>query len=192
MRKVDGVERSLESKYAAMLEKWRDETKREKDRFGVVVKKLNYLSAKFDSVCEEEAIQELEEIVALPSIRRQSRILQPSGEAVFGYNKLYSLPPGEEEKKRSEAVTKAVAEMKDTVEGMDRRLAFHINIVAENLGEMNNMVEDVHVAIVGEEPRSRTFGKKKAYNQTNANNKIDRLLEAVQPLENVRRLMTTY
>lgn len=46
------------------------------------------------------------------------------------------------------AVRKAVKDIRSTVSGMDRRLAFHINIVSENLGKMADMVEEVHEAVI--------------------------------------------
>ena len=39
-------------------------------------------------------------------------------------------------------------DVKEMVNGIDRRLGFHINIVSENLGKMTNLVEEVHEAIM--------------------------------------------
>ena len=40
-------------------------------------------------------------------------------------------------------VTSAMDEMRNMVDGIDRRLGFHINLVSENLGKMTNMVKEV-------------------------------------------------
>ena len=42
-------------------------------------------------------------------------------------------------------------DVKEMVNGIDRRLGFHINIVSENLGKMTNLVEEVHEAIMDED-----------------------------------------
>ena len=42
-------------------------------------------------------------------------------------------------------------DVKDLVNGIDRRLGFHINIVSENMGKMTNLVEEVHEAIMDSE-----------------------------------------
>ena len=45
-------------------------------------------------------------------------------------------------------VSDAMDDVKEMVNGIDRRLGFHINIVSENLGKMTNLVEEVHEAIM--------------------------------------------
>ena len=47
-------------------------------------------------------------------------------------------------------VSDAMDDVKEMVNGIDRRLGFHINIVSENLGKMTNLVEEVHEAIMDE------------------------------------------
>ena len=48
-------------------------------------------------------------------------------------------------------VSDAMDDVKEMVNGIDRRLGFHINIVSENLGKMTNLVEEVHEAIMDNE-----------------------------------------
>ena len=48
-------------------------------------------------------------------------------------------------------VSDAMDDVKEMVNGIDRRLGFHINIVSENLGKMTNLVKEVHGAIIEEE-----------------------------------------
>ena len=48
-------------------------------------------------------------------------------------------------------VSDAMDDVKEMVNGIDRRLGFHINIVSENLGKMTNLVEEVHEAIMDED-----------------------------------------
>jgi hypothetical protein len=42
-------------------------------------------------------------------------------------------------------------DVKEMVNGIDRTLGFHINLVSENLGKMTNLVEEVHEAIMDSE-----------------------------------------
>lgn len=69
MRKIDGLDSALAAQAQNGLRAEADA----RERQAVLVQKLDYLSAKFDSVCEED-VEAVEEIMALPSERR-SRIL---------------------------------------------------------------------------------------------------------------------
>ena len=53
--------------------------------------------------------------------------------------------------RRMYKVSDAMDDVKEMVNGIDRRLGFHINIVSENLGKMTNLVEEVHEAIMDNE-----------------------------------------
>ena len=54
-------------------------------------------------------------------------------------------------------VSDAMDDVKEMVNGIDRRLGFHINIVSENLGKMTNLVEEVHEAIMDEDIGTKSF-----------------------------------
>ena len=54
-------------------------------------------------------------------------------------------------------VSDAMDDVKEMVNGIDRRLGFHINIVSENLGKMTNLVEEVHEAIMDEDIGTAMF-----------------------------------
>ena len=54
-------------------------------------------------------------------------------------------------------VSDAMDDVKEMVNGIDRRLGFHINIVSENLGKMTNLVEEVHEAIMDEDIGTTMF-----------------------------------
>ena len=89
---------------------------------------------------------------------RRSRVLHPS--APSSSNGLYfptASGPGAtaradlgevEESSWKDDITNEIEGMKDAVAGMDRRLAFHINIVAENMGKMAATVEAVKDAFL--------------------------------------------
>ena len=74
-------------------------------------------------------------------------------------------------------VTSAVEDMKALVHGMDRKLGHHINLVSENLGRMNNMVEDVHDAVIPTPTSS------------NKTSKLDELMNRIDPLLGVSESM---
>ena len=81
---------------------------------------------------------------------------------------------------------------------MDRRLAFHINIVSENMGKMTNMVKEVHDAVFEEEEEdeeaktraNRSFFKRRGGSPVAFNNrtevkkrsKLDRLVKDLKPI----------
>lgn len=75
-------------------------------------------------------------------------------------------------------------DVKEVVNGMDRRLGLHINIVAENLGKVAQMVEELHNAIIFEDkdPDLKSRSKATGYRRT----KIDLLLSNMPPLIGVR------
>ena len=59
--------------------------------------------------------------------------------------------------RRMYKVSDAMDDVKEMVNGIDRRLGFHINIVSENLGKMTNLVEEVHEAIMDNEDDGKIF-----------------------------------
>ena len=59
--------------------------------------------------------------------------------------------------RRMYKVSDAMDDVKEMVNGIDRRLGFHINIVSENLGKMTNLVEEVHEAIMDNEEDGKNF-----------------------------------
>ena len=59
--------------------------------------------------------------------------------------------------RRMYKVSDAMDDVKEMVNGIDRRLGFHINIVSENLGKMTNLVEEVHEAIMDNEEDGKQF-----------------------------------
>lgn len=72
---------------------------------------------------------------------------------------------------------------------MDRRLGLHINIVAENLGKVAQMMEEVHNAIIAndddddnEDPDTKSKSTSSGHKRT----KIDQLLTNMTPLIGVR------
>lgn len=165
MRKIDGLEEIIESKAESVIQRIETSEQASIARHEDTTKKIEYLTKKFDSVCDED-VEEVEEFVALPSVRR-SRILafDPHHQRLFqtstgaggssgsgGYGQYInphqrSREFGSRSSDDASAVKKAVKDIRSTVSGMDRRLAFHINIVSENLGKMASMVEDVHEAV---------------------------------------------
>jgi hypothetical protein len=191
VRKIDRLEKQVEGHHGSVMNRV-DEHERSAQEQGVKLdKKLEYLAKKFDSVCEEDVKEAEEILLASPSVRRTSRILPNR----FFFetreqNNAQSLAQSEE----------TLEEVKTAVSGMDRRLAFHINIVSENLGKMVSMVEEVHGAVIEEvedNETSRSSGgrrrnlrllarAKKHGNGTLTSHKkirkFDKLLAAVYPL----------
>ncbi len=175
MRKLEAVERVSEANYVATSIRFEEEAEKAANRFNVINQKLDKLSAQFDSVCEEEEKDLLEELIALPSIRR-SRILAPPPNV----NGLKGTPASN--------VDAAVEDMRETVEGMDRRLAFHINIVAENLGKMSDMVEDVHEAVFEDVV---AYGRRRSNSTRKKVSKLDGIKASLKPLRGLEAKMET-
>ena len=156
-----------------------------------MIQKLNYLAEKFDSVCEEDLPpSNLEDLfIAQPSVRRTSKLF-PGG----GSGGRFVI--------KAETDEKTVEEVREALSGMDRRLAFHINIVSESMGKMVDMVEEVHEAVIDNEGeavegifrRTRSQNKNQQRRHTNngtspakkkAKSKFDKLLAAIYPMNGV-------
>lgn len=75
VRKVDGLERKLEGHHAGVMTQLEKADKQRGEDVTAVNKKLDHLSTKFDSVCEEDVKDAEELLLASPSIRRSSRLL---------------------------------------------------------------------------------------------------------------------
>ncbi len=137
VRRVDGLEKKLEGHHAGVMGELEKQGKARSENDAVVNKKLDYLAKKFDSVCEEDVKEAEELLLASPSVRRSSRLLPTR----FFFETRDQL---------AQQTSSSMEEVKNAVSMMDRRLAFHINIVSENMGKMVNMVEDVHDAVIEE------------------------------------------
>ena len=176
MRKFDSLERIVESNYVAAAIVREEEAAKAHQRFSNLDAKLDKLVEKFDSVCEEEETELLEDIIALPSIRRSRIFVPPPPNDHFdGATPQSTFKPG--------SVLEAVEDMRGAVEGMDRRLAFHINIVAENMGKMKGMIRDVHGAVI-EQDEDDVFGRRRNSSSKKIS-KFERLNLALQPLAKV-------
>lgn len=91
-------------------------------------------------------------------------------------------------------VTKELGQLRETTEGIDRKLQFHINFVQENIGKMLDMVKDVHHAII-DDPKTYT----NLYNSSTTTttlkpdllkpSKIDNLVQQIQPIITVSEKM---
>ena len=218
MRKVDNVDAKLDRQFALMARDQKREENKAEERFKVLSDRMDYLTKKFDSVCEvdEDYVNPLEDIIALPSIR-QSRLFQgdsSGGAAASNRIIVAAAPPSKSTEQAAKAVKQAVGDMQETVAGMDRRLAFHINIVSENLGKMSNMVREVHGAIMDEDlsrlpPEDLAFGWRRAgslvaRNQTKTTGngkkrvvkrrrtKLDKIMSTMRPLREVREQVKTF
>ena len=128
MRKMDMMERKLATKDADILAAV--QTLEKETHEAHVSVKLNQLSAKLDTLCSHNNELNLEDdlLVAQPS-NRKSRILHPDDED-------------------------KMEDVKEVINGIDRRLGVHINIVSENLGKMSNMVEEVRNVLIDNEEDS--------------------------------------
>ncbi|TRY63771.1 hypothetical protein TCAL_11494 [Tigriopus californicus] len=150
MRRLDGLEAKIDqtnSQARAQIdEKFRVDT----DRFNTILSNLDQLKMKFDSVCEEDAKSLEDDFIALPSVH-QPRLLRVGENNIFATGESGDLGFGGSPPLQTESLIKAMDEVKDTVHGMDRRLAFHINIVSENLGKMDNLIRDVHETVSNED-----------------------------------------
>ena len=67
MRRVAALATRVEEGNHALAEM----TKRQEERHAEINDKLNHLTKKFDSVCEED-VADLEELIALPSVRYEA------------------------------------------------------------------------------------------------------------------------
>ena len=68
MRRVTAIDRKIDSHQKQRARLRAEAADRDARRYQALVQKLDYLAEKFDSVCEED-VQELEDIIALPSVR---------------------------------------------------------------------------------------------------------------------------
>ena len=70
--------------------------------------------------------------------------------------------------------------VKEVINGIDRRLGVHINIVSENLGKMTHMVKEVRSVLIDtEEEAEEDLTSNKHHKRTT---KIDKLLTSIHPL----------
>ena len=162
MRKMDMMERKLSGKDADIMAAIQVLEKETHEAHVSV--KLNQLSAKLDNLCESKAENVDDVLIAQPS-NRKSSIVQH----------------GED-----------MEDVKEVINGIDRRLGVHINIVSENLGKMTNMVEEVRNVLLDDEDSEATtfwlsnnsttsdqqFGSNKHKRRT----KFDTLMNTFHPL----------
>ena len=159
MRKMDMMERKLASKDAEILAAVL--TLEKETHEAHVSVKLNQLSAKLDTLCHDHPINELNRpedpasasadiLVAQPS-NRKSSVLQPE-------------------------MNDKMEDVKEVINGIDRRLGVHINIVSENLGKMSNMVEEVRNVLIDEDDQEDSYQlqehHQKVQNQHPRNSKL--------------------
>lgn len=162
LRRVENLDRALhvimqkldrsEADRRAILSKLDRQAKIEEGRFKVVVEKFDYLTAKFDSVCEEDlVIPPTSErgrgvlFTALPSNRRRASIAEPPGLAK-GFSTSFV----------SESV---LDNLHETISVLDRRLAFHANIVSENIGQMRHDLQKIGVRATNGTREERALDK---------------------------------
>lgn len=93
-------------------------------------------------------------------------------------------------------VTKELDQLKEVTQNMDRKLQFHIGLVADNLGKMLNMISNVHEAVV--EDSDSAINTNSVYrNRTTTttpqpivrNSKIDALVKQMKPIITVSEKM---
>jgi hypothetical protein len=182
IRKIDTMERTLTSKDAEILAAVLALEKQSTAEAAHVSVKLNQLSSKLDNLCssgndvDNDDNDQVEQLVAQPSNRR-SRVL----------------------KSNEDTQETTMNDVKEVINGIDRRLGFHINIVSEKMGEMTNMVEEVRNAIIeGEDDNdgdlvhdtSTILWLNKINNRTTvgrnkhkrSRSKFDKLLTGIHPL----------
>ena len=113
MRKMDMMERKLTNQNVDILAAVLALEKQTNEAHVSV--KLNQLSVKLDHLCGNQDDNDI--LLAQPS-NRKSRVQLEDDQA-------------------------QMEDVKDVINGMDRRLGLHINIVSENLGKMTNALEEV-------------------------------------------------
>ncbi|XP_077302101.1 uncharacterized protein LOC143922644 isoform X1 [Arctopsyche grandis] len=92
-------------------------------------------------------------------------------------------------------ITKELDQLRTATSNVDRKLQFHINLVSENLGNVLNMVSDVHSAVVEpEEPiltihANGTTSNSRPARQSAKTGKIDTLIRRMIPIVNVSEKM---
>lgn len=121
MRKMDVMERKLSGKDADILAAI--QTLEKQNNEALVSVKLNQLSAKLDTLCSKSDHHNTlddDVLVAEPSNRRSKVLNDIDG----------------------------MEDVREIINGIDRRLGFHINIVSENMGKMTHMVEEVRDALI--------------------------------------------
>lgn len=161
MRKMDMMERKLSNKDADVLAAVQALEKQTSEAHVSV--KLNQLSAKLDNLCDNDNSieEENDDVLLAQASNRKSRVFQES---------LTSASAGMED-------------VKEVINGIDRRLGVHINIVSENLGKMTNMVKEVRSVLIdteeAEEVEDLTSSSNKHRKRTT---KIDKLLTSIHPL----------
>ena len=78
-------------------------------------------------------------------------------------------------------------EVKEVINGIDRRLGVHINIVSENLGKVAHMVEEVRDVLLDDtDPQIDIDGSNQSHNGPRQHSKFDKLLSSMHPLLGVR------
>lgn len=154
MRKMDMMERKLSGKDADIMAAIQLLEKETHEAHVSV--KLNQLSAKLDSLCQPnlESASEADILIAQPS-NRKSRVLQEDN----------------------------MEDVKEVINGIDRRLGLHINIVSENLGKMSHMVEEVRNVLIDEQDNQTNDPPNS--NKHKRRSKFDQLLTTFHPLLNV-------
>ncbi len=140
MRRMETMERRISSKTSEVLRavqrvqchprRWDGEAEdaMASERLNVIdiTDKLDKIS---EQMSKNHELQQ-EQLIAQPS-NRQSRILTTDSD--------------NEDVGTSAA---SIEDVKEVINGIDKRLGLHINIVSENLGKMSNMVEEVRDALI--------------------------------------------
>ena len=159
MRKMDMMERKLSNKDADVLAAVQALEKQTSEAHVSV--KLNQLSAKLDNLCDDNvnSIEEENDVLLAQASNRKSRVFQPENQASVGM----------------EAV-------KEVINGIDRRLGVHINIVSENLGKMTHMVKEVRSVLIDTEEEAEEEEDLTSNKHHKRTTKIDKLLTSIHPL----------
>ena len=161
MRKMDMMERKLSNKDADVLAAVQALEKQTSEAHVSV--KLNQLSAKLDNLCDNDNSieEENDDVLLAQASNRKSRVFQES---------LTSASAGMED-------------VKEVINGIDRRLGVHINIVSENLGKMTNMVKEVRSVLIDTEEAEEVEELSSSSNKhRKRTTKIDKLLTSIHPL----------
>ena len=161
MRKMDMMERKLSSKDADVLAAVQALEKQTSEAHVSV--KLNQLSAKLDNLCDSDNNQQDNDLLVAQASNRKSRVLRDPNAAA--------------------PASVGMEAVKEVINGIDRRLGVHINIVSENLGKMTHMVEEVRSVLIEDEAVPSA-----ASNKHKRTTKIDQLLTSIHPLLVVRLL----
>ena len=124
LQKVEGLDRAVHHLMRRMETMERRISAKTAEVLTAVQKVQCNRVVKVDDVGEESEDNN-EQLLAQPS-NRQSRVLTAS--TAFNLN---------------DRRPTSIEDVKEVINGIDRRLGLHINIVSENLGKMSNMVEEV-------------------------------------------------